>query len=362
MTSRPSAVLVQGVHKAFGSQPVLTGVDLAVPDGSITAIIGSSGSGKTTLLRLVAGFESPDAGSVTIGDRIVADRRTNVPVERRAIGYVSQGGSLFPHLDVRDNVGFGLARRHRRDREVDGLLEAVGLLDWAHRYPHQLSGGQQQRVALARALATKPAVILLDEPFSSLDANLRASVRTEVCGILRRSDATAIMVTHDQDEALSSADLVAVLRDGQIAQAGTPNELYDHPVDVELASFVGEANVLDGQAEADMVVTPFGLTRLFSPLGAKGRAQPVSVLVRPEQLELRDLGPTPGVRARILGVDFHGHDATVRLAPEHPGLPGPLLARIMGGIPPRSGAAVQLAIRGPVQAWPQASKEPSDRS
>ena len=209
---------VSGLYKAFGTHPVLTGLDLDVPAGSFTAILGPSGSGKTTLLRLLAGFERADAGSIAIGDRVVDGPGTSqIPPERRQLGYVPQEGALFPHLTVAANVGFGLPARRRAARTAE-LLEAVGLAGMGGRYPHQLSGGQQQRVALARALAIRPEVVLLDEPFASLDAHLRASVRADVLEICRAAGTTAILVTHDQDEALSMADRIAVLRDGRIVQ------------------------------------------------------------------------------------------------------------------------------------------------
>src|SRR5580658_8988797 len=209
---------VTGLHKAFGTHPVLTGVDLEVPEGTLTAILGPSGSGKTTLLRLLAGFDRADRGEIVIGGTVVDDDRTHVPPERRCIGYVPQEGSLFPHLTVAANVAFGLPAKQRRAGKPDTLLAAVGLDGLGKRYPHQLSGGQQQRVALARALAIEPAVVLLDEPFASLDAHLRASVRADVHHVLRQAGTTSILVTHDQDEALSMADRVAVLRHGVIAQ------------------------------------------------------------------------------------------------------------------------------------------------
>src|SRR5579871_3541344 len=215
-------VAVTGLHKAFGAHPVLTGVDLEVPAGSLTAILGPSGSGKTTLLRLLAGFDRADAGTITIGDGLVDGSGVYVAPERRRIGYVPQEGSLFPHLTVEANVGFGLSARDRRTGRAETMLEMVGLGGLGRRYPHQLSGGQQQRVALARALAIEPAVVLLDEPFSSLDASLRASVRSEVRDVLREACTTTILVTHDQDEALSLADRVAVLRDGVIVQEAAP--------------------------------------------------------------------------------------------------------------------------------------------
>jgi iron(III) transport system ATP-binding protein len=229
-------VTVTGLDKAFGAQPVLAGLDLEVPAGSLTAILGPSGSGKTTLLRLLAGFERADAGTIGIGGVLVDGPGVHLPPERRRIGYVPQEGSLFPHLTVAGNVGFGLpARQHgarqRRGGKVEALLETVGLAGFGRRYPHQLSGGQQQRVALARALAIEPAVVLLDEPFASLDAHLRASVRADVQEIFRRAGTTAVLVTHDQDEALSVADRVAALRDGRIAQCAPPEDLYRRPAD-----------------------------------------------------------------------------------------------------------------------------------
>src|ERR1700723_238010 len=235
-------VAVTGLQKAFGTHPVLTGVDLEVPAGSLTAILGPSGSGKTTLLRLLAGFERADSGTITIGDTLVDGPGTYVAPERRRIGYVPQEGSLFPHLTVEANVGFGLSARDRRGGQAASMLEMVGLGGLGRRYPHQLSGGQQQRVALARALAIEPALVLLDEPFASLDAHMRASVRADVQRICRGAGTTAILVTHDQDEALSMADRVAVLRDGRIVQYSAPQDLYTLPADPALARFIGDAN------------------------------------------------------------------------------------------------------------------------
>src|SRR5215472_564511 len=248
-------VTVTGLDKAFGAHPVLSGLDLEVPAGSLTAILGPSGCGKTTLLRLLAGFERADAGTICIGGVLVDGPGVHLPPERRRIGYVPQEGSLFPHLTVAANIGFGLPARQRRGPATAELLEAVGL---AGRYPHQLSGGQQQRVALARALAIGPKIVLLDEPFASLDAHLRASVRADVQGLLAKTGITGILVTHDQDEALSTADRVAVLRDGRIAQSDAPQDLYDRPADAGIARFIGDANLLDGVLEAGTVETILG--------------------------------------------------------------------------------------------------------
>src|ERR671913_2390436 len=209
-----SSLTVHQLTKSFGSTPVLTGVDLTVPSRSLTALLGPSGCGKTTLLRLVAGFEEPDAGTVTLGGTVVSGAGRTVPARSRGIGFVPQEGGLFPHLTVAANVAFGLPRGQRKDRSrIAGLLELVGLPpDLAERAPHQLSGGQQQRVALARALAPEPSLVLLDEPFSSLDASLREETRRAVAEALRATGATAVLVTHEQAQALSMADQVAVMR------------------------------------------------------------------------------------------------------------------------------------------------------
>jgi len=344
-------VAVTGLHKAFGAHPVLAGVDLEVPAGSLTAILGPSGSGKTTLLRLMAGFERADAGTITIGTGVVDGPGTYVTPERRRIGYVPQEGSLFPHLTVRANVAFGLATRERRGRKASEMLEMVGLGGLGKRYPHQLSGGQQQRVALARALAIEPAVVLLDEPFASLDAQLRASVRADVQEIFRRAGTTAVVVTHDQDEALSTADRVAALRDGKIAQYAAPEELYAHPVDAELASFIGDANLLDGVLNAGVVKTLLGRLPADANGTAPMRAGQVTVLIRPEQI---DLAPgEDGVPGRVTSYGYHGHDAVVHVQPDHDAAGREIIVRIVGGCHLPAGSPVTLRVSGPVLTWPR---------
>jgi iron(III) transport system ATP-binding protein len=352
---------VKAVTKDFGPQEVLRGVDLKVPDGSFTAILGASGSGKTTLLRIVAGFERPDRGEVWLGDELVDDAGARyLACERRRIGYVPQEGALFPHLSVGRNVGFGLPRRSARRTRVDELLELVGLSGYRRRYPHQLSGGQQQRVALARALAIEPEVVLLDEPFSSLDAALRASVRSEVLGVLRQAGTTSVLVTHDQDEALSMADQVAVLRDGVVAQLDTPAGLYGHPGDADVARFLGEANLIEGEIRDGTATTVLG--RL--PVGAwsgpsSGRAR---VMVRPEQIELGEVGE--GIDGVVTSYEYYGHDAVVRIRLERMGVPQPeapeLVVRITGGPPLVAGHRVGLSVRGPVVAWQAGHDEPEN--
>jgi iron(III) transport system ATP-binding protein len=346
-----------GVHKSFRSQPVLRGVDLAIETGSLTAILGASGSGKTTLLRLLAGFERVDSGVITVGGRVVDDGRRHVAPERRRVGYVPQEGALFPHLTVAGNVGFGLDRaaRHGRGR-VDELLELVGLAGLGRRYPHQLSGGQQQRVALARALAIRPSLVLLDEPFASLDAALRTSVRADVVRVLRTAGTTALLVTHDQDEALSAADRVAVLRDGVIAQVGTPRELYERPKDLDLARFVGEANVFDGVAEDGGARTALGTVALHGDRRPGGAGEHVLVLVRPEQIQVTSArGDAPaagGVVGDVQQIDYFGHDTVVTVRP----LDGDkvIRVRLTGSDPIPTSGRVRVTAHGPVCAWPAA--------
>ena len=355
-------VAVTGLHKAFGTHAVLTGVDLEVPAGSLTAILGPSGSGKTTLLRLLAGFERADTGTIRIGDGLVDGPGTYVAPERRRIGYVPQEGSLFPHLTVESNVGFGLPARERRRGRAASMLELVGLGGLGRRYPHQLSGGQQQRVALARALAIEPAVVLLDEPFASLDAHLRASVRADVQEIFHRAGTTAVLVTHDQDEALSVADRVAALRNGKIAQYAAPEDLYCRPVDADLASFVGDANLLEGVLNGAMVKTLLGNLPLDSAADSLGTAGQVTVLIRPEQIELAAPDGLPGrpapaasdgLAGRVMSYGYHGHDAVVHVQPDGAADDRTIVVRIVGGHLYPVGSPVSIKARGPVFAWPR---------
>jgi iron(III) transport system ATP-binding protein len=349
-----SQLEVSGVHKRFGGQPVLVGVDLAVGDDSLTAILGPSGSGKTTLLRLIAGFDRIDRGEIRIADETVDDGRRHQPPERRRLGYVPQEGALFPHLTVAGNVGFGVSRAERRGDRIGELLEMVGLTGMARRYPHQLSGGQQQRVALARALAVDPDLVLLDEPFSSLDATLRTSLRAEVRDILRAAGATTILVTHDQDEALSLADRVAVLRAGEIVQHAPPHDLYTRPVDPDLARFLGEANLLDATIDGPRADTPLGPVEL---IGAVTGATSGTVLLRPEQIELtvagRDGRPVgaAGATGHVVGSGFHGHYTIVRVRLDGPA-DSEILVRHEDLVPPDAGTGVELSVRGAAMAWP----------
>jgi iron(III) transport system ATP-binding protein len=346
----PADVVVVGVHKAFGDNDVLRGVDLKVPAGAFVAILGPSGSGKTTLLRTIAGFERPDEGSIQVGDDVLDDHDVYVAPEHRHIGYVSQNGSLFPHLTVAANVKFGLPRARRHSHEVSHLLDVVDLEPLAARYPHQLSGGQQQRVALARALAVEPRIILLDEPFASLDASARTEVRSDVLRILRNVGATAILVTHDQDEALSMADSVAVIREGRIVQNAAPRDLYESPSDVEVARFVGDANLVPGTVDAGRVLTALGVLELHPDEPAS--SGDVTVLVRPEQIRLLAPGSgDDGVRVRVLDANFHGHDTVYAVACDALGDGRALTVRVLGNTRFARGDVAHVEVLGPVNIW-----------
>lgn len=339
-----TTLTVTGVTKSFGAAPVLTGVDLDVHSGSITAVLGPSGCGKTTLLRVIAGFLHPDGGSVAFGDRVVVGDGRFVTPQKRRVGYVPQEGALFPHLDVISNIAFGLPRSQRRGTLVAEMLELVELPSTvANRYPHELSGGQQQRVALARALAPNPSLVLLDEPFSSLDAGLRESTGRAVARALRTAGATAVLVTHDQGEALSLADHVAVMRGGEIAQVATPTGIYLSPADPGIAAFVGGAAILPAHIDGASARCALGSIDVASQT-AQGD---VLVLVRPEQIDLST--QSGAVEARVSDVSYYGHDTAVHLdvMPDGPSV----VARVAGRDVPERGAFVSLAVKGPVTVF-----------
>lgn len=280
---------------------VLHDISLRIEAGTLGAVLGPSGSGKSTLLRCIAGLHGAASGTIRFGNRDLH----GIPPERRRVGLVPQDGALFPHLTVGQNVAFGLGRSDRRRRRVDELLELVELPGMAGRLPHELSGGQAQRVAVARALAPAPEVVLLDEPFSALDATLRGAVREQVRRALAETATTAILVTHDQTEALSIADRLIVLNDGRVRQVGAPAEVYQRPVDLWTGQFVGEANLLAGQGDGTRVTTALGDLRLVEQ--AIG---PVTVLIRPEHIRIVE---GPGTAARVVSVEYFGHDALVDL-------------------------------------------------
>jgi iron(III) transport system ATP-binding protein len=297
-------IRLESVTKRFGETVAVQDASLCVGRGEVVALLGPSGCGKTTLLRLVAGFERPDAGRISLADRVVAEPGSWVAPEARKVGMVFQDYALFPHLTVAANVGFGLRRRERVAR-VSELLEVVGLTGLDRRYPHELSGGQQQRVALARALAPSPELVLLDEPWSNVDPFLRETLRAEVADIIRPLGVTVLLVTHDREEAFSIADRIALMRDGTIVQEGSAEQLYFAPASRWAAEFVGAANVLAGRVVGERIETAIGA---FPANGAShGEAQ---VLVRPELLELE---PSAEGHAQVVAREFRGHDVLYRV-------------------------------------------------
>lgn len=351
-------VQVSDVRVRYGDVAALAGVNLDVAAGQIMAVLGASGCGKTTLLRVVAGFERPSAGHVRIGGRTVVGPRRFIEPERRGVGIVPQDGALFPHLDVAGNVGFGLPKRApgRRER-IAAVLELVGLAALARRHPHELSGGQQQRVALARALAPRPQLVLLDEPFSALDAGLRASVRREVRDALRQEGATALLVTHDQDEALSTADAVAVMSEGRILEQGSPQDVYHRPRTLQTARFVGAAVELDAVACGQGAETGLGWLPA-SPTGGVRPGDAVVALLRPEQFHLLPV-PSAGdsLRGQVVDVDYHGHDALARLEVLGPtGGRVRVVSRTDASV--RPGQPVGVAVAGEAMLYPADTHPP----
>ena len=304
---RGRGILVDEVSVALGGSPVLRRASISAEPGRTLAILGPSGCGKTTLLRVLSGLQRLDSGRVVLGGTLMSGTGVHMAADKRGVGMVFQDWSLFPHLTVAANVAFGLPRAERpRARvlprpasgRVRDLLEMVGIAELADRLPGSLSGGQQQRVALARALAPQPSVLLLDEPFSSLDTTLRVEVRAEVAGLLRELEVTCVFVTHDQDEAFVLGDEVAVMRDGAVVQQAPPAVLYERPADRWLAGFVGEADTVPGRAEGDIAYTALGPMKLQSPLHGE-----VDVLLRPEELAL-----TEGGSGTVDHIEFFGHD------------------------------------------------------
>ena len=321
-----SSLTVAGLGKRFGATLAVDRADLHVPAGALMAVLGPSGCGKTTLLRCVAGFETVDSGRIMVAGRDI----TSLAPQRRRISVVPQEGALFPHLSVRDNVSYGLDRAARGQGRVDELLSLVGLDGYGSRMPHQLSGGQQQRVAVARALAPRPPVVLLDEPFSSLDAALRVELRRDIREALRADGATALLVTHDQGEALSIADEIAVMRAGVIVQTGRPESVYAQPTDAWVAGFVGDAAWLPRSHP------------LLHGIAVTGTGD--RVMLRPEQISLH-----PGGDAVVVRTDFHGHDAVVALRLADGTV---VSARQLGAPLPSAGDTVGVHVTGPARAFP----------
>jgi iron(III) transport system ATP-binding protein len=350
-----SSLEVRAARKAYGRVPALDGAELTVRSGALVTVLGPSGCGKTTLLRCVAGFERLDGGEIRVGGRVVAGPGGHLAPHRRRVAVVPQDGALFPHLSVAGNVAYGLDRAARRANRVAEVLAMVGLAGYQDRMPHQLSGGQQQRVAVARALAPRPPLVLLDEPFTALDATLRAELRRDVQAALRADGATAVLVTHDQAEALSMGDEVAVMRAGRIVQSGPPAEVYRAPADRWVAGFVGEAVLLRAAVEGNHVRTPLGEIPLaVAPNGYSA----VTAFVRPEQLQILPAGTPGAVDATVLRRDFHGHDALVLLALEDG---QQVSARVFdpGGVAIAVGQPVGVRVRGHARPFPAEDDEKS---
>ncbi len=297
------------IRHAFGPREILRGVTLEVARGEIICLLGPSGDGKTTLLRLVAGLEPLQHGRIELDGRVLAEPGRDSPPEARQVGFVFQDYALFPHLTVGDNVAFGLRRfpRAERGRLVAEALERVGLAGRVATWPHQLSGGQQQRVALARALAPKPEVLLLDEAFASLDTRLREQVRDDTLKVLQEAGIPALIVTHDAEEAMLMADRIALIRNGNVAQIGTPEELYLHPADAFVASFLGEVNRLPAQVSQGVAASTLGC------VPAPGLPEgPCQLLLRPEGLRILSSGE--GAPAEVLSCRLLGAQMRARLA------------------------------------------------
>ncbi|MFA7250492.1 MAG: ABC transporter ATP-binding protein [Dehalococcoidia bacterium] len=297
------AVRAQGLSCRLGDKIAVHDLSLEVYAGELFAILGPSGCGKTTSLRLLAGFERPDSGSLWLFDDLVASDDAFVPAERRRVGMVFQDYALFPHMSVAENVAYGLPKAPDRAARVAEVLDLTGLGALGDRAVHELSGGEQQRVALARALAPRPRLLLLDEPFSNLDPSLRARVRAEVREIVKLAGTTAVLVTHDQEEALSIADRIAFMWRGRVEQVGTPDEIYSRPTTVHAADFIGDANIYRLRAEGGHVQTPFG--ELPAPEGADR----VAVVVRPEELQIM----AGGIGGEVIAREYYGHDQVLHV-------------------------------------------------
>ncbi|MFI5623743.1 ABC transporter ATP-binding protein [Nocardioides sp. NPDC051685] len=338
-----AALEVRGLRAGHGGQQVLDGLDLTVERG-VTAVLGASGCGKTTLLRCVAGFITPSAGEIRIGGRSVA----GLAPRRRGVGYVPQEGALFPHLDVGGNIAFGLGRKVARAERQARVAELLRLLELpaelAGRHPHELSGGQQQRVAVARALAPRPRLVLLDEPFSSLDAGLREESGRAVVRALRTAGAAALLVTHDQGEALSLADQVAVMASGRFLQVGSSVDVYLTPEHPGVAAFLGSATLLPAEVVDGRVVSPLGEVTLTTAQPAG----PVTLVVRAEQVQV-SADATSGTKGVVEEVSFFGHDATIRVRVSDDVR---VTARVPGTGIPDIGATVTLEVVGPLVGYP----------
>lgn len=304
---------ISHLEVSFGAKRVIQDLSLSLKEGEIAALLGPSGCGKTTLLRAIAGLIQPNSGTIRFGSQLVGLSSVVLPPHRRGIGYVPQQGALFPHLSVAKNIAFGLDKKSHSKTEIEKvvseMLELISMRGFEENLPSEISGGQQTRVALARALAVKPKMVLLDEPFSALDAQLRSELRSDVVSLLRTAGTTAILVTHDREEALVSADRVVLMRSGQIAQHGTPEEVYENPISPTVAMSTGDALVLQGVRYADgstsSAVHPLANGQLAGQIG--------EVVIRPEELQLSITPSKNSVEGTVVKIDYYGHDAMLEV-------------------------------------------------
>ena len=305
-----SSLEISHLKVSLGNRLILDDLSFSLAEGQIAALLGPSCCGKTTLLRSIAGLIQPSDGTIRFGKQLVSLSSLVMPSHKRKIGYVPQEGALFPHLSVADNISFGLDRsvftKDQIRQTTKEMLNLIGLQGYESRMPNQLSGGQQTRVALARALAIKPAIVLLDEPFSALDEALRDDLRSDVINLLRASKTTAILVTHDREEALVSADVVALMRAGKIVQQGSPEAVYSKPISPAIAVSTGDALVLDAQRLAD------GSTSyLFNPAAVGASSESGQIVIRPEEITIDRALSATSPKGRISKIDYYGHDAMV---------------------------------------------------
>lgn len=341
---------LEDIRLSFRGQPAVAGLDLAVEVAEVVCLLGPSGCGKTTTLRIAAGIEQQDSGAVRVDGRMVSEGVVHVPPEHRSVGLMFQECALFPHLTAIENVAFGFRGRNSREsREAKSFLRRMDLADHAEKYPHQLSGGEQQRIALARALAPRPRVLLMDEPFSSLDTRLRDGIRDEALTLLKEEGTAVLLVTHEPSEALRMGDRIALMRDGRIVQTGEPYHIYNHPRDRLAAAFFSEINVVDGTVASQQVDTPFGP---FLSVGNRDGTE-VEIVIRPEHLALQlDIGgPAPvaspelGIPAagRVARARFLGAESLVEVRVERDG--SLLRATVPGTFLPPEGAPIWISLR-----------------
>lgn len=346
-----TSLSVSNLSVDLGGRSIISDLSFELREGEIASLLGPSGCGKTTLLRAIAGLIQPSGGTIRFGSQLVGVSSVVLPPNKRGTGYVPQQGALFPHLNVAKNVAFGIDRELHSKQEIaditSEMINLIGMQGFENRLPSQLSGGQQTRVALARALAVKPKLILLDEPFSALDAVLRDELRSEVVGLLRKLGSTAILVTHDREEALVSSDRVILMRSGRVAQDGTPEEVYEAPISPDIAASTGDVLILQAEKLAD------GVTRY--PLARDLSAQQSSsitggengyVVIRPEEISVSG-SANGGIPGSLLHIDYYGHDAmlTVKIANS----PTPIKARVVGAMQYVIGQEVYLTHLGPVR-------------